>query len=159
MRRREFIALVGAVAAGAVTARAQNPAMPVIGFLSSASPELYVARLRAFGQGLKERGYVEGQNVAIEYRWAEGHNDRLPALATELVQHRVSVIAAAGGTPSALAAKAATSSIPIAFAVSVDPVEVGLVASHARIEQIAALALRHAVAAIYQYRPFVRLAA
>ncbi len=129
MRRREFIALVGAVAAGAVTARAQNPAMPVIGFLSSASPELYVARLRAFGQGLKERGYVEGQNVAIEYRWAEGHNDRLPALATELVQHRVSVIAAAGGTPSALAAQAATSSIPIAFAVAVDPVEVGLVAS------------------------------
>jgi putative tryptophan/tyrosine transport system substrate-binding protein len=84
MRRRDFIALVGAVAAGAVTARAQSPATPVIGFLSSASPELYAERLRAFGQGLKEAGYIEGQNVAIEYRWAEGHNDRLPALATEL---------------------------------------------------------------------------
>ena len=129
MRRRDFIALVGAVVSGAVTARAQSPATPVIGFLSNASPELYAERLRAFGQGLKEAGYIEGQNVAIEYRWAEGHNDRLPALATELVQHRVSVIAAGGGTPSALAAKAATSSIPIAFAVAVDPVEVGLVAS------------------------------
>jgi putative tryptophan/tyrosine transport system substrate-binding protein len=131
MRRREVIALfVGATVLWPLAARAQQrPSMPVIGFLSSAKPELYAARLRAFGQGLKETGYTEGQNVAIEYRWAEGHNDRLPALATELVQHRVSVIVAAAGTPSALAAKAATSSIPIAFAVSVDPVEVGLVAS------------------------------
>jgi putative ABC transport system substrate-binding protein len=130
MRRREFMALLGGSAiAWPVIAQAQQSAMPVVGFLSSASPELYADRLRAFGQGSKEAGYIEGQNVAIEYRWAEGHNERLLALATELVQRRVSVIAAAGGTPSALAAKAATSSIPIAFAVAVDPVEVGLVAS------------------------------
>jgi len=133
MTRREFIALIGGagllLAAKVRRARAQQPAMPVLGFLSSASPDLYSDRLRTFRQGLKEVGYIEGQNVEIDYRWAEGHNDRLPALAAQLVERHVAVIVAAGGTPSALAAKAATTTIPIVFGVAVDPVEVGLVTS------------------------------
>ena len=127
--RRDFIALLGgAAAAWPVAARAQQPAVPVIGFLGILSPDLYEVRLRAFREGLKETGYVEGQNVKIEYRWAEGQNNRLPMLATELVDRRVAVVAASG-TAAAVAAKAATATIPIVFGTAADPVEVGLVTS------------------------------
>src|SRR5262245_2090696 len=129
MRRRQFLTLLGgAAAAWPIAARTQT-AVPLVGWLGSASPSPYAGRVAAFRQALSEAGYVDGRNVAIEFRWAEGQYDRLPTLASELVERRVAAIVTSGGTISAQAAKAATSTIPIVFASGGDPQKAGLVAS------------------------------
>jgi putative tryptophan/tyrosine transport system substrate-binding protein len=130
MKRRDFIALLGSAAALPLVVRAQQPARPVVGFLNVASPDGYEHHVIAFRDGLKERGYVEGENLTIEFRWAEGHYDRLPGMAADLVRRDVSVIVA--NTPANLAAKAATSRIPIVFTTASDPVKIGLVPNLSR---------------------------
>jgi ABC-type uncharacterized transport system substrate-binding protein len=133
MRRREFITLLGGAAVGwPLVVRAQQPSMPVVGFMSTLSPENISTPMVGFHQGLKETGYREGQNLAIEYRWAQGHYDRLPELAADLVRRRVAVLVASGGDPSPQIAKAATQTIPIVFGMFGDPVKEGLVDSLSR---------------------------
>jgi putative ABC transport system substrate-binding protein len=133
MRRREFVAALGGFAVPwPLAARAQQPAMPVVGYLYGGSPESSVQRVAAFRKGLSETGYIEGENVAIEFRWANDRTDRLPELATDLVRRKVAVIATPGSSQAALAVKAATTTIPIVFAIGSDPVREGLIASLAR---------------------------
>ena len=132
MRRREIITLLGGAVVWPGTALTQQSGMPVIGFLHTASPDSYVSQMSAFRQVLKDSGYVEGQNVAIEYRWATDQISRLPILAAELVQRQVTVIVAGGSPASALAAESATTTIPIVFMNAADPVAIGLVASFNR---------------------------
>jgi putative ABC transport system substrate-binding protein len=132
MRRREFLGVVGGAAAWPIATHAQQPTMPLIGFLDQRTPDALTERLRGFRQGLKEIGYVEGDNATIVYRWAENQLDRIPALASELAHRPVAVIVASGGTPVALRAKATVTTIPIVFISAEDPVKLGLVASLAR---------------------------
>jgi putative ABC transport system substrate-binding protein len=129
MRRRDFITLIGCLAAWPLAVPAQQPATPVIGFLGSGTLNAYAAYVTAFGEGLGQTGYVEGRNVAIEYRWAEGQYDQMPALVADFLRHKTAVIAVTGSTAAVQAAKAATQTIPIVFAIGADPVKFGLVAS------------------------------
>jgi putative tryptophan/tyrosine transport system substrate-binding protein len=132
MKRREFITLVGCAGVWPVAARAQQPALPIVGFVHGGAARAFPGRIAAFRVGLSEAGYIEGQNVLIEYHWLEGHFERLPAVMTDLVQRRVAVITTPGSTPASLAAKAATAAIPIVFRVSEDPVALNIVSSLSR---------------------------